>query len=123
MLGVSLSTLYCWRARYQAKGLRGTSSAQALATGTDAAPDPVAQAVPELGRAEADRAVAARRVCRVREHGEANGQRVAAAQLGGLDDVIGKVVQADTMMVKPYYRFRFKQFTSVDGSSRMKVSA
>lgn len=40
---------------------------------------------------------------------------------GGLDDVIGKVVQIDTMTVAPHYGFRFKQFTAVDVASRYLV--
>ena len=40
---------------------------------------------------------------------------------GGLGDVIGQVVQIDTMTVKPHYGFRFKQFTAVDVACRYLV--
>lgn len=42
---------------------------------------------------------------------------------GGLGDTLGRVVQIDTMTVKPHYGFRFKQFTAVDVASRYLVGA
>ena len=42
---------------------------------------------------------------------------------GGLGDVLGRVVQIDTMTVAPHYGFRFKQFTAVDVASRYLVGA
>ena len=39
----------------------------------------------------------------------------------GLDPVIGKGMQIDTMTVTPHYGFRFKPFTTVDVASRYRV--
>lgn len=40
---------------------------------------------------------------------------------GGLSRQLGQVVQIDTMTVKPYYGFAFKQFTAVDVACRYLV--
>lgn len=156
LLGISLSTLYRWRARYQAKGLRGLRPrsrrprrcprkrwapelTRRLIQLRQAHPgwgkqkltvllhrEGYAVSVSTVGRMVSEllrRGRIARSPRRVKRRRASRPRPWAQRGWGGLDDVIGKVVQVDTMTVTPYYGFRFKQFTAVDVASRYLVGA
>lgn len=154
LLGVSLSTLYRWRARYRARGLRGLRprsrrprrcprkrwapeltrrliqlrkqhpgwGKQKLTVllqreGYAVSASTVGRMVSELLR----RGRIARSPRRIKRRRASRSRPWATRGWGGLDDVIGQVVQIDTMTVRPHYGFRFKQFTAVDVASRYLV--
>ena len=154
LIDVPLSTLYRWRARYQAKGLHGLRPrsrrpwccrrkrwapelTQCLIQLRRAHPgwgkrkltvllqrEGYAVSESTIGRMISEllrRGWIARSPRRAKHRRASRSRPWATRGWGGLDPVIGKGVQIDTMTVTLHYGFRFKPFPAVDVASRYLV--